>query len=700
MSRIKLLAPHEAQKIAAGEVVERPANVVKELIENSLDAGATHITLYIEAGGKKLIRIVDNGCGMSFEDAHMCILPHATSKITSVDELDSLTTFGFRGEALASIASVSRMQIITKSKDASEGLQITIGAGVVEKNSTIAANTGTDITIEDIFYNVPARKKFLKTDKTEWHAIQQLLYAYALDYPEHQFAVYHNHNLILSCTPCATLEQRAQQLFDYTVTERLMPIHENPSTELRMSEGEVYSEFIEGTELHDWNTTQSPRSGRMSKTDKTTISGIISDHQYGRYDRSHIYLFVNRRWVKNYKLVQAIIKGYQGVLQQGQYPFAVFSITVPPHTIDINIHPRKEEVQFLNPRIIENRVQELVKRTLNARIEQRLQQPRVTHVAYQSDFAKASSDRPLHNTFQPQSQSIAMPAEPFMQSPLHPSTELRMSEGEVYPEFIEETELHDWDTTQSPRSGRVSENEVYSLTQTKPHTPNTEVIGAIGSPSLILSVSKDEATPEMVQEKQKLISDQSSFSVIGQFAQTYIMLETNEGLMMIDQHAAHERVLYEQIGSRMQQKEIIQLLFPEIIHLSPTDCALLLESKTILNEQGIEAEAWADNQILVTAAPVYVKPQALKDIIFALVAAIKEYGHAHDIAYKKMQHAVQAMIACKAAVKAHDILQQSEMSNLVQKLFAAPNKLACPHGRPTSWLITKQDIERKFKRIA
>lgn len=590
MSSIKILPIHEAQKIAAGEVVERPANVVKELLENALDAGATQITLSLTSGGKQLIRIVDNGSGMSPEDARLCILPHATSKISCVDELATLATFGFRGEALASIASVSHMKLVTRQADAAAGLQLTIEAGTIIKEEMVAANSGTDITIEDIFFNVPARKKFLKTEKTEWHAIQQLVYAYALDYPELQFTLYHNQHLIMSCTPSTTLEQRAQQIFDSTLTERLISV--------TCTQGEI------------------------------TVHGTISDHQYGRYDRSHLYLFVNKRWVKNHKLATAIIKGYQGVLQQGHYPCAVISITVPLHTVDINIHPRKEEVQFLHPRIVEECISTMVKKRLEAHIAQRLESPlRTSYVNYQ-----------------PYTSFPAQPA--YAQQAAVPQNNFPLQIQTIFPE-------------QAPF-----------------------------------------AAPAVEYDEQISVIAESSYTIKGQLALTYIMLETAQGLMLIDQHAAHERILYEQIGKRMQQQEVIQLLFPETIRLSATEYALVVEHGALLAQFGIQVEPWADQSILITASPVYVKPHMLKDIIAALIAAITDEGATlKETAHKKIQHAVQAMIACKAAVKANDILQQEEMQSLVQQLYTLEERLTCPHGRPTSWLLSQQEIERKFKRI-
>jgi DNA mismatch repair protein MutL len=603
MAHIKILPAHEAQKIAAGEVVERPANVVKELIENALDAGATTITLHIAAAGKELIRIIDNGSGMSPEDAQLSILPHATSKIRSVDELTTLATFGFRGEALAALAAVSKMEIITKQEAACEAVQLIIEAGSIIAQETVAANDGTDISIKELFFNVPARKKFLKTEKTEWHAIQQLVYAYALDYPNIQFTLYHNQNLVLSCSPCAHLTTRAQQIFDQQITEHLLTVSSSTQTEIM-------------------------------------IDGLISDHQYGRYDRSHIYLFVNKRWVKNHKLAAAIIKGYQGVLQQGHYPCAIISITVPLHTVDINIHPRKEEVQFLHPRIIEEALSTLVKTRLGSHIAQRIQQPRTSTVNYQP-----------YQSFAPQ------------------------------PTFIPVT------------AGSYQAPQAQHFTAPSPTTTLQQIAEQPFR-------AEESVVPQQEFLQQSSTIEEPSYTIKGQLDATYIMLDTPEGLMLIDQHAAHERILYEQIGARMSHHESVQLLFPETIRLAAHDYSCLVENLSLLQKFGIQAEPWSENQILVTATPMYLKVGMLKDIIAASAATLAQEGNTlTEIAHKKVMHAVQAMIACKAAVKAHDILQPEEMQSLIKQLYTLEERLTCPHGRPTSWLVSFAEIERKFKRI-
>ena len=326
MQKIRQLSLHEAQKIAAGEVVERPANVVKELIENAIDAGATSISIYIEAAGQQLIRIVDNGCGMSVEDAHACFGHHATSKISTVGDLMSLTTFGFRGEALSSIAAVSLVNLLTKQESDESGIFIERHANNLVAEECRPCSVGTDIIIKDIFYNVPARKKFLKKQETEWRAIVHLFNAFCLDYPSIYFKLYSENKLIHNCPATTSSLLRVGQLWDQNDAQHILSLP-------------LYSH------------------------DGVTISGAVSNHQYYKYDRSYMYFFVNKRWVKNSHLVRAAVRGYANVIPADRYPVTSINIEIDTAQVDINIHPRKEEVQFLHPRRIENCITQAIKKS-------------------------------------------------------------------------------------------------------------------------------------------------------------------------------------------------------------------------------------------------------------------------------------------------------------------------------------------------
>ncbi len=339
MPNIQLLSPAEARKIAAGEVIERPAHIVKELIENALDAGATSISLYATQAGKTQLRIVDNGHGMDPVDARACFLPHATSKITALDDLETINTYGFRGEALASVAAISKVTLTTKRTVDQLGIKITYTEDTLTAEEVIACPTGTEFIIDDLFYNTPARKKFLKQDETEWNAIQQAFYAFCFSHTAIHFKLYHNEKLQLNAPAVATAKDRAAQLWGPDAADFFIP--------------------LEPAAIDDKLGLQ--------------ISGFISNHQFWRYGKTHTHFFVNNRWVKNTELSKALFKGYLGVLPPERFPGALIFFTVNQAEIDVNIHPKKEEVRFSKPGLITTALTNAVKATLGKMVNDHLQ---------------------------------------------------------------------------------------------------------------------------------------------------------------------------------------------------------------------------------------------------------------------------------------------------------------------------------------
>jgi DNA mismatch repair protein MutL len=602
MAKIKQLSPHEAQKIAAGEVVERPANIVKELVENSIDAGATRISIYTEDGGKNLIRIVDNGCGMDFTDAQRCFDRHATSKITCVNELESIDTFGFRGEALASIASVSQIILITKEENALEGTKVIINANTINEISSIACPTGTDITVHHLFTNVPARKKFLKTTQTEWRAIKLLFDAFCFDYPHIHFSLFSDNKQILNCPSITTLKNRALQVWENSIHNHLL-------------------------ELQPYNNST------------ISISGVISDHHYYRYDRSGIYFFVNKRWVKNQHLSSAFIKGYANVLAVGKYPVATLHITIPHNEVDINIHPRKEEVKFLHPRRVEQAIQEAVKITLEQNLSANLKQ---------NITIKPISTTPYNFT-------------PFdFDAFLTPKTYPQPSASANSPIFIPQQ-----------------------------HQNSIQPIVEQNLPLITPHIIESTATKNIDQPHR----------LIGQYNATYLLIEKEDGLFLVDQHAAHERILYELFSRRFNEVATIQLIFPPIITLSTHDIALITPHLDIFTNNGIIIEQCASDQLIIQSLPVHLQNQSLDDIIKETISWITEHASLDEPSLKKtINNTLQAQMACKAAVKAGDVLTQEKMYQLLHDLEKVDNRFSCPHGRPTGWLLPLHEIEKKFKR--
>lgn len=625
MPKIHRLEAHEAQKIAAGEVVERPANVVKELIENAIDASATQITVYIQDGGKKLIRVVDNGCGMGREDARLCFEHHATSKITTVDELNSIATFGFRGEALSSIASVSRTTLITKESCAHEGIKLELEKGTVLGESITAANQGTDILIQDLFFNLPARKKFLKSDDTEMRAIQQLFHAFCFDYTSISFKLFVHDTLTINCPATSSLHERLRQIIDPSQTDHML------------------------------------ECSAETKDAHITIKGFISNHQYTRYDRSSIYFFVNQRWVKQQKLSSALLKGYLNVLPPGRYPAACIFIEIDPTQVDINIHPRKEEVQFLHPRIVEQLIQNMVRTTLETNLSKQLKKDvtfsparQVPHTAYSA--VSGLTFEPIYNIknntiphIDPKSTSYSYDNPPFTHEPL---------ESNIEPQVL---------LTEIQSESMYQENK--------------------GSKSAFL--------PEL--SRQEIF--ERPYTLIGQYNKTYLLIEQEDGLFLVDQHAAHERVLYEIFSHRFNEVATVALLFPQTITMQSEDIKILEPHVDIFLQKGIDVSIMGDTQLIVRSTPVHLKNQSLEDLIQNVIGWIVQTNSAdQDQFFKAINEKIHAQMACKAAVKAGDILTQEQMQQLMKDLYTTKNRFACPHGRPTGWLLSLAEIEKKFKR--
>jgi DNA mismatch repair protein MutL len=622
MSKIRILPENEARKIAAGEVVERPASVVKELLENALDAQATEISLHLINGGKSRIEIRDNGCGMSPEDARLCIEHHATSKLQSIEQLTSITTFGFRGEALASIASVSIVEIITRQAQDEAAIHLRIEAGMIVYEGYKAANVGTTIIVENLFFNVPARKKFMKQRDTEWRAIQQLAQATALTFPELSLQVTHDDQAMMTTQPCTTLLERAQQIFGKDVARHVIPL-------------------------------ATPNGSPPIK-----IEGVITTHQISRYDRRHIFCFINRRWVKNHILGKALLAGYNNVLPAGKFPSALLSITIPAEEVDVNIHPRKEEVMLLHPHLVSAAIETSIQKTLHQTLGDQLYAQKDTTAALAPSRAhtyESLSPFSMHHASDNRLVQISAP-----KSALH--NVYRAPAAPLYTAPFEQHEHHSPD-----------EHKEHALT-----------------PIAL-------APPESPIPLQSNISP--SYHIIGQFAATYLLIEVEQGLLLVDQHAAHECIIYQELVHKQHESVLTKLLFPEFITLAPEDFERIAPHIPHLTHIGIEAEIWGNNQIMVTATITQLKHTAAADIIFTFLKEIDTTSRPDMTTFSDhLFHHIRALIACKSAVKAGDHLSAEAQYALIEAYLKTEDRRTCPHGRPTSWLLSLHEFERKFKR--
>lgn len=634
MQKIKKLNAYEAKKIAAGEVVERSANIVKELVENSIDSGATIISIWVNEAGKKLIRVVDNGCGMSKDDAIICFERHATSKISRIEDLDTLTTFGFRGEALSSISSISKISLITRSEDNSDhGVLIDLEDGQIINEQNVSCPKGTDISVKDLFYNVPARLKFLKQNDTEWRQIVNLFCALTLSYKEIHFKLFHDDKLVYNCPPTGDLKNKLVQLWDHNLAQNMI--------ELSASE----------------NVAQ--------------VYGLISNHNFFRYNRSQIFFFVNGRWIKNNVLSKSLLKGYLNVLPQDRFPAAFIFLTINPLEIDVNIHPRKEEIQFLQSRKIEQLIQSNTKKTLESHLSNQMNN--VDNNLF--DINNKSQSNQIKENYKLASQTtFDLEQVPFL-NPVD--------------SFGADTQLNDTVDFSDYNAVGFEKKVNYEFNQNNSNTYDS------------LMGQKLHAQNEMSQYNIEVQAqlDKKDYELIGQFNKTYILLEKTDGIFVIDQHAAHERVLYELFAKRFYDVATTRLIFPQTITLTQENVNLLLPYLELLHNNGIDAKQISKEQLVIESTPVYLKDISLEDLIKQFACWIEEYQVLDkQILFRAVNEKLRAQMACKAAVKAGDKLTHEQIHKLIEDLNKSENRFACPHGRPTSWLLSLHEIEKKFKR--
>ncbi len=636
MGNIRLLAEHEIRQIAAGEVVERPASVVKELIENGIDAHAKTITITIRDGGRSSITVTDDGCGMSPEDVHLSIQHHATSKFTSIDSLSALATFGFRGEALSTIGAVSRMSILTRRVDDSVGFMLTLDAGTVVAQGPSAAPFGTTVTVEALFAYLPARRKFLKQRDTEWRAIYQLIVAYAALYPSIRWHVQHDGVSVLVAPECSTMRERISVLVEQDVERSL-------------------------------RTVAYERNG-------ISVTGVITDHHYQRYDRRALFFFVNRRWVKNNQLGKAVMSGYAGVLQPQRYPYACLSITVPPEQVDINIHPRKEEVLFLRPYLVTAAIEEAVYAALKDAIT-----PIGGMIVQGFDGAETSVRSVTTDTYMPSDYSIHRSAHTPV---LHNDEQLLLSALQR-PDQV--------------RSWMVS--PVRPAEQLWAERPLAEKFPAVQTVQRY--VQQREYSPI-----ETLLPDAVSipqYTYIGQLGALYLLVETHDGLSILDQHAAHESILYAQIQNNRHSSVMVAMAIAQEAVYTAEEYSFLEQMRASLYGVGIALEFYPPDMIAIVGTAPYCRSIDLVSFLKELVRdSAESYGVTEaDISdlQRRMNHTIAARIACKSAIKAGDIVSPLEAEQLLEKFWQTESRLTCPHGRPTVWRMTYRELERFFKRV-
>ena len=640
MGLIHLLSEKVSNQIAAGEVVERPASVVKELVENSLDAGATRISIEIQAGGRSMIRVTDNGKGMSRDDALLCLERHATSKINIAEDLDSINTMGFRGEAIPSIASVSRMSVTTMGKDSDspEGTRIEIHGGKIRQVESAGHAVGTTVEVRSLFFNLPARRKFLRSPENERTHIQHFLTLLALANPQVGFVYIQDNRRIWELAPCCIDESLASRL--KAVRERMGVLHgEGVSLLDVQSKGEysVARALSENAEQDlEWDG-------------KTAVSiwGLIGAPGVSRSNRSNQHLFVNRRPVENKALNRALMEGYHTSLMKGQFPVCCLFLEIDPAEVDVNIHPAKREVKFHHERDVRKLLSTAIQETLlSFHRPQNYSQSidRSQDVVFESNISDVSDG------------DLTIPD----QSNLNSTDE---KEGILFKESIETKERFEVSA-----SGE---------------TPEIESTNALSSEAL---------------EPVPLLS--VSLKLVGVVGKLYVVLESEKGLVLMDQHAAHERVLYEQMLRRMEQDGEApsqKLLLPETVDLPPKDAKFLQDTLQTLNRLGVGISEFGDRTFLLDALPPFLKDTDARKFVLELIDKLRSAGE--EVNVLRLGEDVIAKTVCRHAVKANDLLREEELQGLLDDLRSCKMPYTCPHGRPTIIEMTYSELEKKFGRI-
>jgi len=681
MGRIHVLSENVANQIAAGEVVERPASVAKELLENSLDAGATRIRIQVEAGGKKLIQVTDNGCGMVRDDALLAFERHATSKIKNAADLLSVATLGFRGEALPSIASVSRLRLETRAPDEASGTVVEINGGKIFKVEEAGLPAGTSIAVRDLFYNIPARKKFLKAESTELSHIASLVTHYALAHPDKHFELHSATNAMLVAPPVAGYSERVYQVFGKEVLDQLIPVAAvqpleriglpQPPPWRRKEESPcgAGAPARETTEIATRaDEVESPAFGEFR------VHGFVSKPEIQKLNRNSIYVFVNGRLIRDRLIQHAIIEAYRNILPPTVFPVVLLFLDLPAGEVDVNVHPSKTEVRFRQQSVMHDFVRESVRAALmKARPVPQFAVEISAHPSASPSLATetlaggrtvspdAAPWRSLYASAGPQPFSLQAPAPP------------PVSERFQFGEGIS-----------------VEGNAALSLVRASEPLPDS-ITGNSCAPPI------PEETPDPAPSD--LAPALATLKPLGQIRESFILAVNPEGLWIVDQHVAHERVLFEKIlKQRAAQKvESQRLLLPLVIELTPAQQAVFADIADELARNGFEVEPFGARSIAVKIAPAGIDASAVEHMLHELLDQFSREEQALNL--EKIRARIAASIACHAAIKVNMPLEQNKMEWLLAELAKTDCPMTCPHGRPVVLRYSMKDIQKAFKRI-
>jgi DNA mismatch repair protein MutL len=609
MSRIRLLPETVASQVAAGEVVERPASVVKELIENSIDAGARRVETLIRRGGVSLIRVIDDGCGMDRDDALLCLERHATSKIRTAADLEAVATLGFRGEALPSIASVSRFRLTSREHDSVAGSEIIVNGGKIDVVRDGGEAPGTQVEVRSLFYNLPARRKFLRSENTESRNIEHQIHLQAIGHPKVAFSLLRDDRMLFQLPGAVSLGDRIRDLYGTELLERLVEIQAPASQGIR-------------------------------------TRGFIGQAGLSRQTKSQQLVFVNGRAIESALLTVAIREGYHTALMKGQYPVTFLFLEIDPSAVDVNVHPAKREVRFRDPAAVREAIVRSIQQTLER-----------GRVSWQEKF-RAPTAPP---------EKVA------------PNLELR-------PEVATPRELHG----ELPHVGSMIAGIVdYGRTQLRG--------GPDQSQRSTPSVSALEHDPQALKKSER-VATQQQFQIIGVLNKLYVLMENVDGLVLVDQHAAHERILFEELRRRMEEQGVPtqKLLLPQTFDLPPRDADWIERNLSILQKMGIGIESFGPGAFKIDSLPGFLSVSDPAQFMRKVIDDLKSAGNSTSA--MRLGEEMIAKTVCRHAVKANDPLRYPELEKLIRDLLDCDLPYCCPHGRPTMIQISLAELEKKFGR--
>jgi DNA mismatch repair protein MutL len=670
MGRIHVLSETVANQIAAGEVVERPASVVKEMLENSLDAAATRIKISVEAGGKKIIQITDNGCGMVRDDAMLAFERHATSKIKNAEDLLSVSTLGFRGEALPSIASVSRLRLETRAAEEPSGTIVEINGGKIARVEEAGLPPGTSITVRDLCFNVPARKKFLKAESTELSHIASLVTHYALAHPDKHFELHSAANAMLVAPPVGGYSERVYQVFGKETLDQLIPVAARQALER-----------LGLPQSPPWRRREEEEDSLPKDPGEMRIHGFVSKPEIQKLNRNSIFIFVNGRLIRDRLVQHGLTEAYRNIMPPTVYPVVLLFLELPAAEVDVNVHPSKTEVRFRQQSAMHDFVRDTVRAALmKARpVPQFVAEIRAHATAGQA-LTPGSAWEPsaLPGSAFPIPQDAGAPERFDLQPQVQPSVSARLQfEGAIAVE------------------GNAAIPVARGL-ETLPIAPGF-------SPAAVRSlddVPDHGCAPALeVREEEPTLSSLGTLRPLGQIRNSFILAVNEDGLWIVDQHVAHERVLFERVlRQRAAQKvESQRLLMPIVLELSPAQQAVFTEISDELAHNGFEAEPFGARSVAVKVAPAGVETSAVEHMLHELLDQFSREEQSLNL--EKIRTRIAASIACHAAIKVNMPLEQNKMEWLLAELAKTEHPMSCPHGRPVVLRYSVKDIQKAFKRI-